>query len=256
MIVCNLYNSDTTITPSTTSTSPGTFVFTQVDGSNTSSPTSQTFTAVNNDPNVTASDFTITPLAVDGQITAAQYSPTTTNALRWLNIVKSGATVTMTINTTIAGTFDPGLYSVTFMVTPNQGDNTGVPQTITVQLSVTGTLDEDTVFGGGTLLSTESGTGATNLPSYGSAVTCVDATLTCTMSITEGQTTFSDGNSTETFTIPLVSIVQHFNPSKGNIEFNETEKNGTGSLDFITFNDTSVGPNNAPGCNGAAMGNT
>jgi hypothetical protein len=255
LIVCNLYNSDTTITSSTTSTSPGTFVFTQVDGSNTSSPTSQTFTAVNNDPNVTASDFTISPVDGSGQITAAQYSPTTSNSLRWLSIAKSGATVTMTINTTIAGTFDPGLYSVTFLVTPLQGDNTGVPQTVTVQLSITGTLDEDTVFGGGTLLSTESGTGATNLPSYGSAVTCVDATLTCTMSITEGQTTFSDGNSTETFTIPLVSIVQHFNPSAGNIEFNETEANGAGSLDFITFNDTSTGPNGAAGCNGRATAN-
>ncbi len=254
LIVCNTFDSDTLIVSSNFS-SPNTFLFTLADGGNASTPVSQSFSAVNNDQTITASSFTISPVDGSGQILASQYAPATTTALRWLNIVKSGVQVTMNINTAIAGTFDPGLYSVTFSVTPNQGDNAGVPQTLTVQLSVTGILNEDTTVGGGKLLSTEGAGGVIGLPSYGSAVSCVDATLTCTLSIVQGASTFPDGNATETFTIPLVSVAQHSNPSAGNIELTELESNGSASPDFINFDDLTTGPNGVPGCNGAATAN-
>jgi hypothetical protein len=130
IVVCNLFNSDTFIT-STSNTGPNTFSFTISDGG--APPAHQFFDVVNNDPVYTADDFVISPVDGTGQILSVQYTPTPPDL--WLKLTRNGAQVKMQINA-IANTFTPGLYSVTFQVTPNQGDNAGVPTTITVNLSV------------------------------------------------------------------------------------------------------------------------
>jgi len=244
VVVCNLFQSDTYLTSNSSNFNSvtDTFSFSINDGGNKATPASGTIVVSNNDLSVNVSNFALT---------TPVYTPPV-GAFTWLSVTQvSGNAVLVTINATGAngaGMLDPGFYQATFVITPGAGDNANIPQTITVDLQVTGLLDEDTTIGGGSLLTT-------NVNAAGEAppLTCSDtAPIGCTVTLSQNSAgTFSDGNKFETIQVPLVSIVQLFEPSQGNIEFNEAV---SGTVPFATVADTTAGPN-GPGCNGAATPN-
>ena len=248
ILACRLYNADTFITVNGTPTVAPSFSFTMPDGGN--APSSQTLTVSNN---FLSADFSVSA------ITYVVPSFTGADPHDWLTVTKNSSDLaTMSINNSAvngAGTFDPGLYTATFLITPLVGDNVGVPTLVNVSLSITGVLSVDGSGGGGPSV----GGGIAMSTVNDNSVTCVDATLTCTLNLSANHLgpIFPDGNTTETIQIPVVSIVQLFNPSPGNIHFTTTEGTGAGSLNFITANGGSVsttaaGPN-AGGCHATPL---
>jgi hypothetical protein len=113
----------------------------------------------------------------------------------WLNApAKSGDTLTLSINSPAALCLDPGIYTASFTVTPGGGaDNSGVPQTIVVTLTVSGQILSNTQFGGGAPVTTFAFT------------------------VNEG-IGFPDGNTNEVINIPVLSNVDYIlSNSQGDI---------------------------------------
>ncbi len=123
----------------------------------------------------------------------------------WLApVTVNGDTITLSLSAE-ASKLDPGMYTATMTGTPTAGDNAGVPITITIKFTVTGTLDVNGSFGGGT-------------PASG-FTTLVD----------QAGLGFSSG--TGRFLIPVVSDVPILSPSTSNIVFT-----GPATLDFTDGN--------------------
>ena len=158
IVGCATYNSDTIIQVGGATTNNPTFAFTLPVGTTSSSPASSPFTLVNFDPSFPNPTFQVSATAISPAITlpatipfnTGNYVPnTTSHGGLWLNVSAVGDTITVSINTTNAQVFDPGVYTATFWVTPQQGDNAGVPQEVTATLTVTGQLLANEPFGGG-----------------------------------------------------------------------------------------------------------
>jgi hypothetical protein len=147
VVGCAIYNSDTIIQVDGAASNNPSFAFTQgVAGAPAVSPASQAFTLVNFDPNFPHPTYYINgaPPSASGTITSG-YMPA---AAAWLNYARSGDLVTLSIDTAVTNTFALGYYSASFTVTPQQGDNAGVPQIVTVSLNITAALAPPAFFTG------------------------------------------------------------------------------------------------------------
>ncbi|HTX34752.1 MAG TPA: DUF4214 domain-containing protein [Bryobacteraceae bacterium] len=235
---CATYNSDSIIQVNGTTTNNPTFSFSLPVGTTSTTPGSLSFNLVNFNPSFPNPTYTVTPNNGSGTITGT-YTPAVTVANRWLNYASgSGDTINLSVNTAVADTFEPGIYSVTFQVTPQQGDNAGVPQNVTVTLTVTGQLTENSSFGGGIPMSQTAPNGE-----------CVVGTETCSFTVSNGAT-FSDGNAVETIQVPYLSLVPAHAPTSGAVAFNGTvAKVGTAPI-FTSASWTTTGPSGGAPCGG------
>ncbi len=181
-------------------------------GTNPPSPASIQISAViPSNPNlptgITAASLNASVVYSPGGATGplAGVGPTATTPHPWLApVTVNGDTITISLSAE-ASKLDPGNYSATMTATPTAGDNAGVPITITIKFTVTGTLDVNGSFGGGT-----PATGFTTL-------------------VDQAGLGFSSG--TGRFLIPVVSDVPILSPSNSNIVFT-----GPATLDFSDGN--------------------
>ena len=243
---CATYNSDTIIQINGTTTNNPTFSFSLPVGTTNSTPATQSFQLVNFNPSFPNPTYNIIANTGGANLSAgtipflnSNYSPNTTASgglwLQWA--AGAGDTISLSVVTANAEKFDPGVYTASFYVVPIQGDNGGVPQKVTVTLTVTGQLSENTSFGGGVPMSQTVPNGE-----------CVVGTETCSFTVSNGAT-FTDGNAVETIQVPYLSLVPVNSPTPGAIAFN-----GTVGPDPTLGSFTNVSWNTAGPAGGAACG--
>ena len=195
---------------------------------------SQAFDIVNFDPSLTVTYKIngVSPTTTATTITGG-YAPVVTP---WLSYVAAGDSVTLSILSNVTNAFDPGSYTTSFIVTPQSGDNAGVSQTIKVTLNITGTIDANTSFGSGVPMTT------TNLG-------C--STLTaCNFTVINGSS-FSDGSTTETIEIPILSVVPTTVPCvPGRINFDGSVADTSGGIAFASLGEVGPYPNGGSACGG------
>jgi hypothetical protein len=156
---------------------------------------------------------------------APVYSPTagagpassTVGANAWLAYppTQNGASIYLALSAA-AGNLDPGDYTATFHVTPLGGDNSGIPQLVTVTLHVTGVIQVNTAVGGGSPAAV-----TVNLSQVGAFTPAAGQFLTsaaCPLTGTGTQCLFIN--------IPVDSVVPLLSPSNGNVTFNRTTTGG------------------------------
>jgi hypothetical protein len=152
----------------------------------------------------------------------------TASDILWLVAQPQGSSVLLYLNTSISSSapgaafLDPGIYyclvTIAATASGDNADNSGIPQTIIVQLNVTGTLYVNSVVGGGIpatgsnaagnviTLNLQAGSGGSQQSGLGSA-----------QWTTAGQTLDLAGNLV--LNIPVVSNVPLQSPSHGNFVF-------------------------------------
>ncbi len=246
---CATFNSDTIIQVGGSPTTNPSFTFTLPVGGpapGAAVPQSYSLNVVNFDPTL--------PANPTYNVSAVTYTPFLAFPLRWLTLSQTGLGATGTETLTVsanANQLDPGVYTATFTVTPQQGDNAGIPQTVTVTLDDTGQLLTNSAAGGGVPMNV-------TVPECSVTTATTLATQACNFTVTNGL--FADGSATKTIAIPVLSVVntvQNFAmPIYAYVRFGANPIDVTGSSPSVgtagNFLDSPAPSFNTPGPAGGA----